>query len=314
MYRVGRRKLASRKDLNKDFSIVTSRINPPELRYSKAISSRGFTIMETMIFLVVTAGLFASAMLLINGQEAKTEFYQAVRDVNTQILDVINDVATGYYNNPTGFTCIYGAAGPVATVAAADTQGTNDQCIFIGRVISFGIHGDDTTFSIFNVIGNRQNGSAVDAPLVTDLAQARPTPLSRWSGGPPGFPDTHHTSLLPGGLTVGSMKYTDGGATFTPLGSVGIFSTFSTYTSGVLNSGSQTANLIPVLGSEWANQTNTQDIARNIYINAATSPKDPSGGVEVCFNSGGTNQHATITIGGQGKLTSTAQIWNGPCP
>ncbi len=41
---------------------------------------------------------------------------------------------------------------------------------------------------------------------------------------------------------------------------------------------------------------------------------NPTAGVDICFNSGGTNQHAVISIGGSGRvLSTTLVIYDGAC-
>ena len=57
----------------------------------------GYTIVETLIFLAVSALLFVSTIILISGRQAKAQFTNSVRDLVSDITDVANDVANGYY-------------------------------------------------------------------------------------------------------------------------------------------------------------------------------------------------------------------------
>lgn len=299
MYRVGRRKLASRKDLNKQFPNVIGHINPVGLSDSKTISSHGFTIMETMIFLAVSGALFTSALLLVSGQQAKTEFYQGVRDLNSQIQDVLNDISTGYYSSPSGgFTCLGGPTGPVvSTLVPINAQGTNDGCIFIGRVLAFGDNNDPAptnTLNIFNVIGNRLTGTFPNETIVTNLIEAKPKALL----GP-------EKVRLPSGLTVGKMVYEDAtdGMTY-KIGAFGFFSTLTQSYNGTL-AGGQNVEVRAYRNTDWFSQT---DVDVKAAIDTSTPASWISNVLTICFVSAGTNQHANIIIGGKGKLATKVEI------
>lgn len=74
--------------------------------------NQGYTIIETIIFLAVTGAVFASTITIVSGQQARTEFTQAVRDVQTRIQDISNDVTTGFYHNPGTLRCNANPGGP----------------------------------------------------------------------------------------------------------------------------------------------------------------------------------------------------------
>src|SRR5688572_2958718 len=106
----------------------------------KGASRAGYTIVEVMIFLAVSGMMLTMALLLVNGQQNKTEFAQTVRDLESRIQDVTNDIATGYYSRSGNIRCGYQipsnpASGIVLTPASGVEQGANSDCIFIGRVM-----------------------------------------------------------------------------------------------------------------------------------------------------------------------------------
>lgn len=110
----------------------------------------GFTIIEVMIVLAVTGALFVSAALLIAGRQQQTQFDQSIREVQSQIQQVINEIGHGFYPNSGDFSCEAGSSGPPTFTGAAAGQGTNEGCIFLGKAIQFGVA--DTDPEIFDVM------------------------------------------------------------------------------------------------------------------------------------------------------------------
>lgn len=258
----------------------------------RGLPPQGYTIIEVLIFLTVSAGLFVSGAMLLSGQQGKTEFAQAIRETNSQIQDIINDTATGYYPRSTDFKCT--AGNPPTISSGVDSLGTNEGCIFIGRAMHFGIQGSDgAEFDIYTVVGNRQNTTTVPATESQGFTAARPTALD---------PATHgDRRTLPYGLKV--KKMTASGA---PIGAVGFFSSFGEHDSGSgdLVSGAQSAiQLVPVPGSSLDQDSGA--IATAISSIVDGTPTNPDSGVIICFESAGTSQYGIITIGGGGQRTSS---------
>ena len=99
----------------------------------------GFTIIETLIVLTVSGALFVSATYFLSGDQDRTEFTQSIQAVQSQIQQVINEVESGSYANTNNFTCSGTASGPSLTTSGTDAQGSNTGCIFLGKVIQFGV-------------------------------------------------------------------------------------------------------------------------------------------------------------------------------
>lgn len=275
----------------------------------------GYTIVETMIFLAVTGGLFVAAMLMISGQQAKTEFSQAVRDVQTQIQDVANDVSTGFYSNPGNIQCSSVGGFPDISASGTDTQGTNQDCVFIGRFLQFAPiippPTDPEQVFTYSVIGLRKNSSGNE---VTTYAETKPTAIAP-STSHPGFPsDAIQKSKLEAGLKAFSVRYVQAGIPYDVAG-FGFMSTLAKYTAGSLDSGSQSVNVIAV-GTPAGPGSPAQDpvaFAENIDNLGGGAVTNPDGGIIVCFNSGASNQHANITIGVNGNVTTRVDIVAGVC-
>ncbi len=120
-------------------------------------NSRGYTIVEVMIFLVVSGALMGSAMTMISGQEEKTRFSQSVRTFEQDIQDIFNDVSTGYYSASSpenvNFKCTPGASGSVSVTAGSSEQGSNQGCVFLGKIVQL-TNGSDQ-YSVYTLINSR---------------------------------------------------------------------------------------------------------------------------------------------------------------
>jgi type II secretory pathway pseudopilin PulG len=261
----------------------------------------GFTIVETLIVLAVTGFLFLSAVLLFAGQSRKVEFVQAVQDIQAQLQQTISEVGAGYYGN-TGFNCS-GVSGNVNLTTGNNAQGSNTGCIFLGKAIQFGVRDTDPQgYYIYSIAGLQDNAGT--------LASARPVAIARGNAtnATANFPDATERKHLNYGLEAVSMQYVHNGQT-RPIGAVAFISGLGEYSGGQLMSGTQQVNLVPVGGSANGNSIRTDPAATvdaiNRYMSDETlSPKMPSGGVRICFASGGTTQSGLITIGSNGRNLS----------
>ncbi len=264
--------------------------------------NHGYTIVETLIFLAVTGALFASAMLMISGQQSKTEFSQAVRDIQSQIQDTANDVSTGYYSNPGNIACSNVGGRPDLSTTGSNTQGTNQDCIFIGRFMQFApivTPADPEQVFTYNAVGLRKNSTGPGSREVTSYAETFPTAVAP-STGYPGFPDATQKSNLQGGIKAVKVRYFQAGIP-TDVAGFGFMTTFARYPAGSIASGSQTVNIVPLgvpAGSGPAKDpvAFAQDID-NINGGAVVNP---DGGVVICLASAATDQYGVITIGANG--------------
>lgn len=253
--------------------------------------ARGFTILETLIVLAVTAGLFIAVAVTLSGRQNRTQFSQAVQDMQSQIQQVISDVGTGFYPSRSNFQCVAALTGPSLS-AGSNEQGENKGCVFLGKAIQFGVNGTDPEqFKIFTIAGLQRTTAGTE---VTTYAEAKPKAVS-----PPGSPDVTETGKLLYGLTVHSATY---GPSNVPIGSVAFVNSLAAYGTDSIVSGSQQVRVMPVRNSSLGR---TQDqTAQTINSQLAASDIDPNGGVKICFVSGGSNQSGLITIGSNGRQLS----------
>lgn len=132
----------------------------------------GFTIIETMIFIVVSAALLGVTVAAITAQSRRTAFAQTVREFELQIQDVLNDAETGYYASDGNARC--------DSISPAQPRGTNVECIFLGKAIEFHVDNNDSRYQIHTVagdagdLGNLPQGNISNAsPRVNDQIDER---------------------------------------------------------------------------------------------------------------------------------------------
>src|SRR5581483_1475770 len=97
---------------------------------------RGFTIIEVLIVLAVTAAMFLLAVLSINGKQNTAEFQQAINDIRSSLQQEIDQVAAGDYSNTGNFTCD-GTGGSLVIAKGVNKQGSNTGCIYLGKALQF---------------------------------------------------------------------------------------------------------------------------------------------------------------------------------
>ncbi len=260
----------------------------------------GYTVIEVLIVLGVTALLFFSAATMIVGRQNRTAFEQAIRNIHSQIQAVIDEVVIGHYPDITNIDCVATGSGPRVTFGSG-SQGTNGACIFMGRVIQFGVAGTDPEqFKTYTIAGLRTDGSGT---AVQSISQARPmlvAPSSTQSD----IPDLSTTDILEHGLTTSFMVY---GNTDAPIGGIAIWQGLPAQSGGSLLSGSQTVAISPIVNTTLA--MGAQQFVSAANENLASSPLDDPNGIRICFVSGATEQSGLITIGGnQRPLNVTLDI------
>lgn len=278
--------------------------------------NQGYTIVETIIFLAVTGAVFTSTISIVSGQQARTEFTQAVRDVQTRIQDISNDISTGFYHNPGTLRCNANPGGP-QILPGTNNQGTNEGCIFLGRAMQFAPTSGSgpEKINVYNVVGLRR--VAGGTAEVQDFSQAKPTAMAPGDATNPGISDVAiDTITLESGMTVGYVRYWHNGAP-TDISGFGYMSSLAQYSSlGIINSGSLSVDIIPI-GTPTTPPAPGKTARRfvdDIFNFGTVAPlKNPNGGIKICMNSAGRNQHAIFTFGIDRKLTPLVTIDQGSC-
>jgi hypothetical protein len=210
-----------------------------------------------MVVLAVTGALFLSAAILIAGKQNQTGFDQAIRQVQSQIQQNMNDVSTGFFPNNGDFTCTAGGAGPIFSAGAAG-QGTNSGCIFLGKAMQFQVSGTTPeAFAVYTIAGLQQGGAGNKES--GNLTEAKPMLVAQsTTHGAANYPDNSKTDILQNGLTTARMWYNNGAADV-PIGAVAFVSCTSVVTNvcqlaqyggaGNVTSGTTQVHVIPIAGS-----------------------------------------------------------------
>lgn len=241
----------------------------------------GYTIIEVIIVLTVTSLLLASAILLFRSRIPRTQFSNAVVEFDTKLRDTMGQVVSGYY--------------PSSNVP---DLGTNEDSIFLGRVIQFGPNVDGCSpgsdkcdeINSYTVSGRRVVGIPPNDTVVTTLADANPKVVS----------GSDDTMTLGYGLHVTKVLI---GGTSTNLAGLGFIQTFGSVGVGGLPSGTPQVQLLPIVGDLGEQPASFTDATFGGRLQA--NPPNPSQGIVICLKSGTTDQVASITLGGNQDVLGT---------
>ena len=193
----------------------------------------GYTIIEVMIVLAVSGMMFVIAANFINGKQQRTSFFQGSNDMGNIIQKVIDDVTNGHYSD-VSLSCTSPGGMVNVTGASGDTQGTNPNCVFLGKLVHFYRTSPTTPVQNYEII------SIADARSASgDLSQPHPTVAM--------IGDLTIKAKIPQNLEVSKMKidtlsgtYTDGYA----IGFVQSAGTIPDITNGKYSDGGQTVSLV----------------------------------------------------------------------
>jgi len=261
--------------------------------------AQAFTLVEVMIVLAVTGGLFISIAVTLSGRQASAEFVHASQSLQSEVEQVINQASAGNYPIKSFFTCSVAGSGLAFASAATDNQGTNSDCVLLGRVLQFQVSTTNSAeqYQAFTVAGCRVacagSGSSV-------FAAYAPTVV--------GLIGSYDSYSVAGSLKYGMQTvWVRSGAT--PIGAVAFMmepGTLSLASTNGFVSGAQTIDIVPLLGT-GLNQT--LDVAAGNINAALQSATLATGGtVQACFRSTGSNESALMNIvtnGGQLAVSMT---------
>lgn len=278
--------------------------------------AHGYTIVEVMFFLIISGSLLVTGLYFFSGRQSRIQFTQGVIETESRLRTIINETASGYYPNKGDFSCSAGSTltTPSLTKVSSKAQGTNEGCIFLGKVVHF-LSPSTSTYNVYTVVGNQRNltpsqeVTALQGSLLPQIAGANPIAVYD-DATPPDLPDNTEGFTMPWGLKVIKI--------ITPLvspldsvNSIGFILTFGSYSVGVdpgLLSGSQNVDVIPVAqaGSDLSTTVNK-------IRDMKDSDRNP-GQIIICIDSNISERHGAIILGGQGRGLSTETKFDNNTP
>ncbi len=277
-------------------------------------NTSGFTIVEVMIVLAVTGALLISAIGLLGRSQNRTQFQQSINDINTQLGSVSLNVSNGYFATtiPTDRKCsaLTGPnAKPTFAVVAPGGVPTDGSCVYLGRVVQFT---DGADYFYHNVVGRRQSGAP--AREVMNMSEANPQiiePIAALNYTTQ-YPRTTEGKMLKDGLRLGFIAYKEGSIWKSTSGIAFMGSLAAADNNGDIASGAQTVDVAATV-----NATTRDDFILQFDQNFGglfSAQRNPDSGIQVCFDSGSTEQRGLITIGGNGRRgTTRLDIQPGDC-
>lgn len=272
----------------------------------------GYTIIETMIFLVISVALFGTVVTTMTQQTNRNRFAQAVETFERDMRDLLNDVSTGTYPSTGAVSCTSGTGpgGRPGFNPGIVEQGSNTGCIFIGKVVQFSPKNNEGQFNIYTMVGNRTANAAPDGPIVQNLTEAKYDFL----GVPPPPPTygVQENVRLNSGLIV--TKVVDLADPTTEMGGIAIVSDFGKLAS-INQAVAGNASRVTLRGVEvtfglppnaFASPGNAGDPDRLPVVSPA--------GLLICLRDGNNanGRRATITIGGNNQNLSVRRVIDPP--
>lgn len=257
---------------------------------------KGYTIVEVMIVLTVSTALFATAVAGYSRQNQRTEFTNAVRDVETTIQDILNDVSTGYYPNSSSFSCSRSAlTGAIPSLNPSGTadQGTNQECTFLGKAVNLRDADAGSFFTSYTIVGLRNSSNDGDK-LPTDVEDAENRIVA--------FEGTFARHNIRGSIDIPKVVSLP-----SPTASSG-FAVISGFGHGDIGgAGATTTQVLMASISEGYIFVPDGDMV----VSTAELDRD----IIICINEAGGGRRASITIGvgSQTNIETTIDNWPGEC-
>jgi hypothetical protein len=156
-------------------------------------NSKGYTLLEVMLFMAISAVFFAISVVVMQGQGARTEFVASMNDVNSKMQQWIDQVRNGYTSSSASasaavgnYNCsLDGSNNPLLSfpgvLVNGNAVGTNLNCIFLGKalMVNDGLRSgpkdlNDKIYA-YTVLGRRTYNNGSGQVNVDNLLNANPT-------------------------------------------------------------------------------------------------------------------------------------------
>lgn len=244
----------------------------------RVVNPAGYTIVETIIFLAVSALLFVSASILISGRQRKTQFAVTVRDFSSKVKSVYGNVASGYYNSSGQVTCTV-SGGAISTLSSGgNDQGTNSDCVYLGQVLVSPQSGTND-FKIVSLVGLR-NTTGSPPQEVQNLSDAKPKL----------YTETAETYSLAGAEFVSIYHGSTQVGTTSDGSSVAFISSLAHYNSNKLQSEASHTDVYTI----DSNNTSTNGLIESTLGDSSSPAVPTTDPITFCLSDG--DQRAKVTL------------------
>ncbi|HEX5797977.1 MAG TPA: type II secretion system protein [Candidatus Saccharimonadales bacterium] len=269
----------------------------------KKRKQKGYTIIEVMIVLTISTALFATAIIGYTRQNQRTQFTNAVRDIELIVQDILNDVGTGYYVQSDEFVCLRSGSPAAPSLLSPpppgvlSEQGTNQGCIFLGKAVNLRDTDSSSSFTAHTIVGLRNHANNEEDPSTNvENAANRTIP----------FEGTYDRYSISGSLDIPKIITSDETE-------VAGFAVVSGFGNGSLADGGAGG------AGATTNQVSIASIDRLYDFNSTTSQvvgsSDLNKDITICIREAGEGRRASITIGAgaQANVQTTIDSWPDGC-
>lgn len=257
-------------------------------------SVAGYTILEAMIFLAITGLLFTSAVVAIGGSQSQAQYSQAVRDFESQIKSVINDVSSGFYPDYTGVVCTRSGDRVSFTSSDASSPGTSSACVNIGKTLLFYLEGADDSFGVGTIVG--LSPGLGDRP---DLSIEALAPRLAYNVTNPALDMTQLKPIRYGAQVTKIAAVNSPSRTYS---SLSFIASFSSDLEATQQNGTLRTDVYAVPGSV---QTTREQISfTDIELLATSADRNRPGGYYICLLTND-DKRARVFVGVDGVVTAT---------
>ncbi len=286
---------------------------------------RGYTMVETMIFISVSSLLFFSAMTAIGGRQQQVQFTQAVRGFDAQLRDILNDVSTGFFPGSSNVTCTItpgaNATTRPALSAVAPTedaeQGTSENCIFVGKAIQFAprevnvTDANNSSMLVHTLVGRRTTPDP-ERRDVASIEEANPVTVAPTSVTDP-LPNFSSNIVFDWGMRVNRVAVPDGVGGYEDVGTIGVFNTFSDTQAADPIADSQVVDVAPITNTRIGQDSSYDAVAILNTITDGDTPLsgetrvslNPENGIVLCLSDPDQERRASITILSNNRRVTT---------
>jgi prepilin-type N-terminal cleavage/methylation domain-containing protein len=273
----------------------------------------GYTIVEVMIVLAVSGVMFVIASTFINGNQARASFYQGVDDLAARIQSAADQVNDGQYSDTELSTCMANAGGiHFAPASASMGQGTNSQCVFLGKLNYYYTASGSNKFRSYQLAGATEYTTGSLTTIVSDYPNAYVAPID--GAGPSGGPTSlTREGILPDNLDVYNMCIVDqiSGGSCTTNYSLGFAQSLGNYDPASKSYSAGSQNIVMI----YSNQLNAKTGITNDLLKASGTNVRTAKAATMCVTDGKRKAKLSIDLGANG-LNVTSKILYGAatCP